>query len=105
VPSKTITSFLMSNKLSHVLQSVSASNILRNFSCLAFFFAIICNNRDLDNIPSSCGARNATAAALTRFDEFVSALNICVHVGIFSIGAGGGGEGGAVSRGTKTHRK
>jgi hypothetical protein len=33
-------------------------------------------------------ARNATAAALTRLDEFVSAMNLCVHLGI----VGGGGS-------------
>ncbi len=65
VPSNTITSCLISSAVMPVAASLSATK--RYFSCFAFFFSILSAN--------GLVARKATAAALTRLDEFVLAAN------------------------------
>jgi len=60
----------------------------QEFLLLYFLFLVRSDSRDLEIKSSDALARNATAAALTRLDEFVSAENLCIHLGI----VGGGGS-------------
>lgn len=89
VPSNTTTSFLMSSAVSQEVHSRIPSTNFRNLSCFTSFFLVRSDSRDLEIKSSDALARNATAAALTRLDEFVLAENLCVHWGI----VGGGGSG------------
>jgi hypothetical protein len=60
----------------------------QEFLLLYFLFLVRSDSRDLEIKLSDELARNATAAALTRLDEFALAMNLCVHLGI----VGGGGS-------------
>ncbi len=92
MPSNTTTFFLMSSVVSQEVCLMIPSTNFRNFSCFTSFFLVRSDSRDLEIKSSDELARNATAAALTRLDEFVSAMNLCIHLGI--VGGGGGVCGG-----------
>ena len=62
------------------LVAASPSATKRYFSCFAFFFSILSAKR-ANWISFGSVARKATAAALTRLDEFILAANWCIYDG------------------------
>lgn len=78
MPSNTTNSFfIVSSEIHEVSATVSDGNC-RNFSCLAIFFLDRSNSHacvTTESISASeSDAMNAIEAALTRLDEFVSAM-------------------------------
>mgnify|MGYP006969974614 CR=1 FL=1 len=90
VLSKTITSFLMSSAVSNTALMSDACTIERNFSCFDAFLEYTSLRQLLSRLPLECCLdKNATDAARTRSDEFVSATNVWLHLGIMGVGGGG----------------